>query len=654
MRSSSFSPGAALALALGALVCLAAGAAPAAAGPPAPASPPSPAAAAAPDARRAVRQGIAVDLEIQPVDPRRQGALREGEDVVVRFRISDTASGTPLAGASPAAWMDRVFPGIESSARGCQQKVEEWVAGSLFSKPDLDLNTYYVLTLNDDATVTVVDPLFGFGDSKLLAMVFLKSPGLDWALSGDKRRLFVSMPEAGQVAVADTASWQVVANLDAGPRPGRLGLQPDGGYLWVLGEEAVDVFDPAKLVRTARIALTKGAHEIAWSTDSAYAFVTNGAAGSVTVIDVRRLVKLGDVLTGPGPVSISFSSQAAAAYVSHEDGTIVALAAGNLAGGEPGPRIVARVKAEPGLGQIAFAPGGRYAFVVNPAHDRVHILDAASNRIVQTAAVEKGPDQVTFSEDLAYVRHRDSETVLMIPLKAIGREGTPVSVMDFPGGQKPFGRGRRPSPAAGIVRAPGEKAVLVANPADEAVYFYQEGMAAPMGSFADFDRQPRAVLVIDRSLKEKAPGSYETVAKLRDPGSYDVAFFLDNPRIVHCFSVAVEPNPALARKRQAALPPKVEYLLAARTLRAGEPWVLRFRISDPVTGAPKRDLADVQVLAYQPPGNRQERYGAVQVEPGVYEARLGAGRPGSYYVFVQSSSIGLPFHRSPPLTLAIE
>ena len=33
------------------------------------------------------------------------------------------------------------------------------------------------LALNEDATISVVDPLFGYGNSKLLTMVFLKSPG---------------------------------------------------------------------------------------------------------------------------------------------------------------------------------------------------------------------------------------------------------------------------------------------------------------------------------------------------------------------------------------------------------------------------------------------------------------------------------------------
>ena len=34
---------------------------------------------------------------------------------------------------------------------------------------DLVLNVYYVLTLNGNGTIGVVDPLFGYGGTKLLA-----------------------------------------------------------------------------------------------------------------------------------------------------------------------------------------------------------------------------------------------------------------------------------------------------------------------------------------------------------------------------------------------------------------------------------------------------------------------------------------------------
>jgi hypothetical protein len=43
-----------------------------------------------------------------------------------------------------------------------------------------DLNVYYVLVMNEDNTISVVDPLFGFGGSKLLSYVRLDTT--TWAV----------------------------------------------------------------------------------------------------------------------------------------------------------------------------------------------------------------------------------------------------------------------------------------------------------------------------------------------------------------------------------------------------------------------------------------------------------------------------------------
>jgi DNA-binding beta-propeller fold protein YncE len=654
--------------------------------------------------RRAADQGIAVKLELTAANAAANAAattaavatgpgspvppLKEQTDAVFRFRLTDPG-GAPLGGVYPAAWLYGAAAGQPTApASGCQQRVRELLEGSLFSQADLDLNVYYVLTLNDDASLSVVDPLFGYGGSRLLAMVTLRSPGDDWALSADRHRLFVSMPDAGQVAVVDTVKFTVTDNLPAGGRPTRLGVQPDGGYLWVTadGDEGaggaaaarasgapagpgarsagaagggeVIAFDPRTLRSQAHIPLPAGPHDLAFSDDSRFLFVANRDGGSVTIIDVRRLQAVATLATGHRPVAVAWSRQAKLAYVSDAaDGTVTAVAPPTLPttataqAGAAAASVVARIQAEPGLGAIAFAPDGRFGFVVNTAADRVHILDAVSNRIVQTAHVESGPDQVTFSAELAYIRHRGSETILTIPLKAIGQPGTPVTVMDVPGGQHAFGQGAMPSPAAGMARAPGANAMLIANPADMAVYYYQEGMAAPMGSFRELERQPRAVLVLDRSLHETAPGVYEATARLPHAGRFQLALFLDSPRVLQCFPVEIAPDPQLAAQRQRDSPPRVEFLVASRIVAANRPLALRFRLRDALSGAPLADLADVEVLFYRPPGNGRRTVPAHQVEPGIYAAELPLGAPGPYSVFVQSVSARLPFHRSLPLLL---
>src|SRR4030095_15236533 len=182
--------------------------------------------------QRVIYQGSAVDLSVKPVPGQKKdsNSLLEGDNVTIRFKISETATGAPLSGAHPAAWMNLRQPGEKVE---CTTAVKAFIEGGLLARPQLDLNGYYVLALNQDPTITVIDPHFGYGGSKLFAMVSLKSPGEDWALAPGGKTLFVSMPAANQVAVVNTTTWKVTTEVDVGARPSRVVVQPDGQNVWV-------------------------------------------------------------------------------------------------------------------------------------------------------------------------------------------------------------------------------------------------------------------------------------------------------------------------------------------------------------------------------------------------------------------------------------
>jgi YVTN family beta-propeller protein len=393
----------------------------------------------------------------------------------------------------------------------------------------------------------------------------------------------------------------------------------------------------------ARILTGRGHHEISFSGDNRFAFVTNPADGTVSVIDIKTLAKIKDIPVGGSPVSIASSSVSKLVYVATREGVIIAIDSARF-------NTVASAQAEAGLTQIRVSPNGRYAFAVNSEKDSVYILDVATNRIIHRVGVEEEPDQITFSYTLAYIRHKGSENVLMIPLDQIGKEGRTVAPADFPGGQATFGRAKRPSIADGIIQAPGANAVLVANPADKAIYYYKEGMAAPMGNFSNYGREPRAAMVVDRSLKERSAGVYSTTVRLPRAGRYDVAFFLDSPRIVHCFGLVINFDDSARAGKMVDIEPLTE----DRAVKVGKSIPLRFKLSDPRTGEPKKDLKDVEVLVFLAPGTWQYRQSAQSTGDGVYEMSFTPPRAGVYYVFAQCPSLGVRFNQTTYLVLEAE
>lgn len=595
-------------------------------------------------AQRIVEQGIAIEFTIDPEQEKLPKPMA-GDDAVVRFRVTDTTSGTPVKGLNLSVWMSLRAGDKRLDARECREKIQSFLGGSMRARPDVDLNSYYILALNKSPDITVIDPLLGFGGSKLLTLVMLKSPGEDWVLSSNREKLFVTLPLINQVAVVDTRTWTVKTYIDTGIKPTRLSLQPDQKYLWVANDgnadlSGVTVIDAETLKVAAQIPTGAGHHEIVISSDNRFAFVSNRDGGTVSVIDVRKLVKLSEFRVGATPISMARSELSKAIYVASEtDGTIAVI-------DEQSQQVLARMKANAGLRSVRFAPGGRYGFAVNTNANTVTIFDAASNRLLHEVKVGKAPDQIIFSDTFAFVRSLATESVAMIRLVTIGKD---VEITEFPGGQEAPEKASPPIRADSMVRAPEGNAVIVANPADQVLYYYAEGMAAPMGDFQNYRREPRAVLVIDRGLRETNAGVYTTTVKLPASGNYDVAFLADSPRIAHCFEATAAANPLLPEEKQVAL--RLEPQTKELKLPLGQDVAWRFKLIDTKTNQPRNDLKDVRVLTFLASGTWQRRDIARGLGDGIYEVNLNVPEAGVYLVFVESASMGVRYKDLPHLIL---
>jgi hypothetical protein len=275
----------------------------------------------------------------------------------------------------------------------------------------------------------------------------------------------------------------------------------------------------------------------------------------------------------------------------------------------------------------------------------VYVFDMSSNRLAHTVPVGPAADQIAFTRQFAYIRSTGSEFVTMLKLADLGKE---AAVSRFPAGQKAPRESPATSLASAIVPAPEEGSVLVANPADETIYYYTEGMAAPMGSFQNYKRDPKALIVLDNSLRETAPGVYAITLRLAGAGRYDVPFLLDSPRVVNCFEFAVAENPAAGNAPSVAI--KIEPLITERNPRVGQPYKLRFRVTDAGSNA-KLQLADMETLVFLAPGIWQQRTEATALGDGVYEIDFVPPEPGVYYVFFQCPSLGIRFAQLTPVTL---
>lgn len=602
------------------------------------------------------RDGVVIDFEARGED---DGPLVEGGFADLRFRLSDAVTGQPLQGQVPGAWLDLApltaaqpaaaqTEGGGAPASSCKERIALYLKGLPGVRPTLDLNSYYLFVLNQDPSITVIDPLTLVGGvTSTLTRIALRRPPMDWVASADGKRLYVSMPDVDQVAVVDTENFRVLANVDAGREPVRVALQPDGRYLWVgnnardAAASGVTVIDTQTLQPLLSARTGPGHHEIAFSDDSRRAFVSSRDAGTLTVFDVARLRQLAQIRTGPHPLAAAFSPLSRAVYVSDgRDGTLSVIDADSL-------QMRQSIALRRGIGPLRFSRDGRYGFVLNTLEDSATVIDAASGEVLHTLEVAAEPWQISFSRAFAYIRGLASPRVTMVDLASLGGAHAP-GVLGFDAGPAaPKLAGALPL-AQSLATARDDAAVFVVNPVDNTTYFYMEGMNAPMSGYPNRGHSARAVTVIDRSLQELEPGVFGTRVRLPAAGRFEVAVLLNQPPLTHCFSAEVQADPQLARERST---PRIEFLLDSPTVRAGTPVLTRLRVVQGAAGQPRSGVADLRVRYFRAPASRPREVAARELGEGLYEAVVEVPEAGAWYLHAGSASLGLAFGDQPYVSL---
>ena len=599
-------------------------------------SPPTHEAAPSPEqVERITRDGVTAEFRIKAISGLGtvNHGLFHGDYAEVSFALTSAETGEPLRRVPPGVWVDlaKVWQAKDRGPIGCKDRVSLYLQGLVGIRPMIDLNSYYVLVLNQDATISVIDPVVGVtGMTSLYASVQLPRPGADWVKTKQERWLFVSMPRANEVAIVNLDTFKVEATVPVGESPTRLALQPDEQVLWVANDAAsgksgtVTAIDVATRKVLATIAAGKGHHELLFADDGRRLFLTNRESGTIALIDVAERKLLREVPTGPVPIALASSLLSKNVYVADGQTGIV-----TVHDSTSGARL-RTIVLKPGLGPVRFSPDGRWGVVVNPVANEVVVIDASTNAVAHRISVEGKPFQIGMSSAFAYVRSLDSERVSMINLSTLAGPDKPA-VNTFSAGTTPPSKVKDLSVAAGIAQAAQEAAMLVVSPGDDTVYYYMEGMNAPMGAFQNYGHRPRAVDIANRALKETAPGVYTAVIRVPTSGTFDVAYLNESPRFLHCFTFAAHPSPLIKPEMK---PLAVTYLNEPDPVKAGTTMPLRFRLSDPATGGWRANLEDVRVLYYRAPNHGRRIVPARHVEDGIYEAELPMDQAGAYYVFV--------------------
>lgn len=608
---------------------------------------------AAPSPHEQARHGdahVEFTLSTFGSDGNQSAAVIAGTDAVATLRLRNLRTGQPLTGLRPKAWMALRRSEMVAGETACADKVKSFMSGNLSARADVDLNSSLLFVLNGDKTISVINPQIAMSRTKLESMIQLPGVGADWVLSQDKNYLYVTMPDQGEVGVINTGTRKVVGHISTGPegQPRRIALQSDGRHLWVGldGAAFVVVIDTATNQLAAKIPVGRGLHTIAFTPDSRYTLITNSESDSVSIVDTTKWTMSREISAGKTPVSVIVSPESGRAYVATLNDSRLAVI--DMAKQD----IHSLIQVKPGTTVLRIEPAGRFLFALNQLTSMVSVIDTTTDSVVATSPVVKEPDQVAFTGQFAYIRGLGSEKVSLIELGEL-RKGRLVPVEVQIGQSAPAALPDQVGVAEMMVPAPEGHGMMIASAPDKTIYYYMEGMMVPMGTFQTYQKAPRALMVLDRSLRETTPGTYSTTVHLaKDGGRFDVPVFIDHPRVVTCLQVTVTPSsetkPKSAEKQLAIAP-----LFLEQVLTAGSSTPLQFRVTEVESKQPVDGLTDLQVLIFQPPGNWQHRSWARDLGKGLYEVYEQFPQEGQYRVMVRVPSWDLPFTSKSQATVVV-
>lgn len=522
----------------------------------------------------------------------------------LRVRLRDRLTGQPVDYPTQrlAAWLQKPLPTLAEGELRCADKVRMLASPGLGRRAAVDLNAHRLMAVNDDRSITFINPFLRLSNAKLEDVVGL--PGDVTALLHRRAQheVWLALAEHGLVLVIDTDARRIKQRYELAPGAAPSALAEAGGAVWVAlagRDQWLRIAD----ARSQPVAQAAPRVQRWLAVPGRTSPLGLSADGVVTLVDDRaRAVALGQAI-------------AAAAWSPLAQRALVSLDGGGLVWLDPADGRVTQRMALPVQREMATFDDGRFLLTADATHWTV--VDVATASVVQRHSVDAPVSNIGFSPNFAYLHGASASQATLLSLAEL-RRGRARAVR--------VATGATPTPA-GLVVGPARDAQLmqplpqgtgmyVANPLDGQIYQYAEGMMAPVGSFSNYRRSPRALLVLDEGLQAAGPGDYRATVRPPKGGGYELVLSGVQPRFAAC-DVLQLPQPP---EDDGAAPRPSGMRVELVEVKAGVlPGSIRVRAR--LVGIPaERAVPDLTLLAFDKRSGWQARRPMMADTTGVFEA----------------------------------
>lgn len=212
----------------------------------------------------------------------------------------------------------------------------------------------------------------------------------------DGRAVFVTNFGESSVSVVDSATWRVTSTIQVPANPHGIAISPDGRWVYVacVNGEAIAIIDTASELLAGTIQLPRGANPygVAVSRDGRYLYVPDNFAARLFTVDLATRQVVSQTPIGLRAALVARSADGQTLYVTNgASGTVSVVDIGS----DPAhPQVRATVRVGTYPHGLALTPDGRYLLVANNLSDSVSVIATASDQVVATIPGERYPNDV--------------------------------------------------------------------------------------------------------------------------------------------------------------------------------------------------------------------------------------------------------------------
>lgn len=211
------------------------------------------------------------------------------------------------------------------------------------------------------------------------------------AVDGGENFLYVSNEEAGTASVIDLKSGKIAETLITGIEPEGVTISPDGRWVYVTAETSSTISVIGTELKQIVDTLLVGSRprDTAFSPDSKFAYVSTELGQSLTKFETETRTEIASAALGYNdqvkPVGVVISGDGAIAYVANGRANTVAVIDTEKM------ELIKTIPVGERVWGLGLAVKQNKLFTANGLSNDVSVIDTATNSVLQTIPVQAGP-----------------------------------------------------------------------------------------------------------------------------------------------------------------------------------------------------------------------------------------------------------------------